>query len=429
METLKKYLAYSGQWLLRYLWVIVIALLVINTSGYTSLNFVLVALVISITYINWKNHENGNVLPLFARVRVSKETLRTVTWMIYAVELIAMVAACFILDSGLKNITGVSERIFGISWLPLSTIFAVIITLGLFSLLIKISTARNNTRYILYYLVLDLTLVMIFNYMTMFESQQQNRLAKFYAARMITMKDNLNMAISSYQSESNRNYAPVARKNERIDADIAVLKRDKMNEENRLNDTTLTPELRGRINANIRNIQNRITRLEGSKDAGTDIKLGQKDYADNVASQFNALLPALNDIRKTRNDEKYFKNVDSARDGLLNILGKDSVFAKRSDIAPYLKAIQITPESPTDALNAFFTNMFSFASKEPPKEEVGIAVKDDLQASSDFFEAHWETEKKQIRLISYLIAISIDLVPLLLAISLNYFTRKETVVA
>jgi hypothetical protein len=414
------YLEFAFIWALRIIWAILIPVFIAGVLFPKMSAWIYILLFLSLSLNAYFVHKDKKTLHLFRVNALPEKTKIIIRRLAVSVEIIFMFIATYILSKGLETITGVQEKIFGIPFIDLSLAMAIGIGLALFWLLFAIGNTYKRA-FIVAYIILDLLILMPFNFMFIFEKNQNENLTAFHANELPILYSRVNKIYSDKFSDASKiadistGYTEVLNKK---DSSLKSEREDlikKKSEADKNGDKTVSDYAARDIKRKEREI-----RINESKknDTLNEAKKYQKDEYGLIVTELKRLRQNIDTIKKSSNRTSLFINVSIVKEALLSKIG-DSLKKTDTAIARAVSVLQIKPQPPTEALLLLYKDIFSFSRwKGTTKDSLALPL-------SKTPDEVWGDKLVQLRWYSFSPSVLIDIIPLMIALFLGWMKKQE----
>jgi hypothetical protein len=395
----------------------------------------LVFVCINLFYNSWLSEKEKYVTKLFfdERIHTSKGP---VFWVAFLIELLVLIVGLHYLYKGFSTVTGITEQWFNIkSNSPLATlllsvgfIIALAIIMGMMLILYKITNSFRNRKLIITYILVDIFILMPFNFMFSYENNQKENLALFYSDAMPPLYDKLLAEVTIRRDKSGSDYNIIDNKNQSVQDDITQKKKDndtakaifqRTNMEGLTQDQIYT--IIANYNREIRNNNKEIKALENKIDSTV---FNLKEKRDKYTGAYDSLLriePVIKGINNGRiKKADLYDTLITAKRVFLEVFNRDTSLRNDSTILYQIEKLQVTKEPPVDGFFNLLHDLFRWALKDSNVE----ASHDDKFIFTKA-QKQWNEMLPKKRWFSFLFSILIDVFPLILALCYIHYARQK----
>jgi hypothetical protein len=425
------------KWLFKRAWLIALVMIVFNIWFKPIFNIVILLFWAGAFYNDWLSEKEKFVQNLFYEKEFNPKR-NGVFWFGFIIELMILMVGLHFLFKGFTTVTGVSEQWLdrdndqGLTSIILSVSFiiALAIIIGMMLLLYKISNSSRNRQLVITYIIIDVLILMPFNFMFSYENNQKENLALFYTDQLQPLYDKMLPRLKSRWEGAWTYYQKSSIRNNNIDSAI----REKQTELNdirvRLNGELLlvTEEnprheiIRG-IRQDQRNIERTIVRLEKSKDTtvyktATAHALANKDYV-----KLNSVQSIITGLHNGKIPKKnIYDSIMAGRNIFQELYNADTILKADTAVSNAMSRLMVVKESPTDGFFALLKDLFSWALKQGNYLPV-VSTNRYNQLSAAQLE--WNVGLPQKRWFCFMFSLVIDIFPLIIALSFIFFTKQK----
>lgn len=421
------------KWIMKRAWLICLLLIIFNIWFKSIFNLVIVFFLLGDFYNSWLNHKDRLQNHLFFNPPFQPEKKGVYWWGFFFEGLVLLVGLHF-LYKGFTTVTGVTEGWF--EWAPEGTVAQIVSSISfmiavavvgvMMLLLYKISNTAKNRTLIIIYIIVDVVLLMPFNFMFAYECNQKENLNQYYAEAIPPIYEQLQSRVDVQMKSSGTALAHVNRKNERIDNEIKKLE-DKIESirqqrdaiRTQTTDQSKSEELWGLLKderAAEKAIRNRASQRDTSVRTAV---LHEQDSLNRAG--LDAIRPIYLGILNDTIAKKHMADrLAKAKKILKTIYEADPQLQSDTALSRWMDQLKVIKETPMEGFFAMMQQCFQWALKEEYWGKVAGAQPTNLTDAQQ----HWNEQLPRKRLFCFLFALAIDIVPLIIALSFLLYAKQ-----
>jgi len=428
--------AFALKWTFSWAWLITIIFILFNIWFKPVFNFVLILFIAGAFYNAWLNEKERYVQKLFLKEDYKIEKGKVFYWAYFAEGLI-LLASLHFLYKGFTTVTGVTESFFNIpsgsTWaavlITVSFLVALAVCIGMMIILYLISNSFNNRQLIITYLVLDFFILMPFNFMFAYESNQQENLNQYYANSLPGFHDQLRPRVQMKCEKAKFSLDSMNAKLKNDESSIAwetsYIKQMSTQYEAQRNQSTNAKDsarYESKRNEAQAAAEGRIATLRNARSAGASPRI-TADYivAEREKQQYDNVGYLIRKMNNGRISKKYLADtVLAIRKELLELYNSDSTSQRDTAILMSKQKLDVTRESVTDGFFIMLQGLFSWALKESKEDGPNMAITGITPA-----QAEWNAELPKKRWFCFFFALTIDIFPLAIALVIQFRAKRK----